>query len=131
MADPHFRDPSVPDSLLGVKICAAIWEMDVNKKDIAKNAGRALVMFRRLEETMSNDSNLTREYHKAMAKDFINGYLKEVGHQEVKAFMPHHGVWKDSTSTKLRMVMNFSASEPNKMSVNETCMSGPTIQSRY
>ena len=124
--EEHYRKSTIitPEGRFQVRIPFR----DVNKKDIAKNAGRALAMFRRLEETMKKDSNLAREYHKAMAKDFINGHLREVEYDEVKAFIPHHGVWKDSTSTKLRMVMNFSASEPNKMSVNEACMSGPTIQ---
>ena len=98
-------------------------------KNLSDNQDIAYSRFMKLEHDMSKDYNLANEYKKAMTNEIINGYLEEIPSHEARVFVPHHGGWKDSTTTtKLWPVWDFSAKKPGKYSLNDVCMVGPTIQ---
>ena len=70
--------------------------------------------------------------------DFIKEYIDQ-GHMTLssnfdslsnnsQAFLPHHGVWKEtSTTTKLRTVFNSSSKTKSVVSVNELLHIGPNL----
>ncbi|XP_036320855.1 uncharacterized protein LOC118735292 [Rhagoletis pomonella] len=88
--------------------------------------------FESLERKFARNPELKTEYSK-----FIKEYL-DLNHmslvtnevfQQCKYFLPHHCVIKDdSSTTKLRVVFDGSASTTSGFSLNDLLMAGPTIQ---
>ena len=91
----------------------------------------ALRALNRLEANFSKDEKLKLAYI-----DFIKEYI-DLGHMSLtsnsdsssntsQAFLPHHGVWKEtSTTTKLRTVFNGSSKTKSGVSVNDLLHVGP------
>uniref|UniRef100_A0A1L8DIY5 Uncharacterized protein n=1 Tax=Nyssomyia neivai TaxID=330878 RepID=A0A1L8DIY5_9DIPT len=69
-------------------------------------------------------TDVIRDY---MAKGWIEPVPRESLH-ELSYYMPHHGILKDSLTTKLRVVYNASAPTSTGMSLNDLLMVGPTVQ---
>lgn len=71
---------------------------------------------------------------KIMYTDFINEYIKNGHMRRVSTvnsrahYMPHHNVFKDSTTTKLRVVFNSSRKTSNGKSLNGQLALGPMDQ---
>ncbi|XP_052738126.1 uncharacterized protein LOC128198186 [Bicyclus anynana] len=93
----------------------------------------AKVRFLSLERRLDRDLNLKNLY-----MQFIKEYI-DLGHMTLtknikhtsntpNIYFPHHGVLRDSTTTKLRVVFDASAATSNKKSFNSIQMVGPTIQ---
>lgn len=95
-----------------------------------KKALRRLIQ---LESSFKKKPQLKEEYNKCMAE-----YI-ELGHMELSPeqgvvdgdcyFMPHHAVFKETSSKKqLRVVFDASSKDENNLSLNDTLLVGPTIQ---
>ncbi|XP_055714333.1 uncharacterized protein LOC129808576 [Phlebotomus papatasi] len=59
------------------------------------------------------------------------GWLEPVPDDDILGpsyYMPHHGVLKESSTTKLRVVYNASAKSSSGRSLNDILMIGPTVQ---
>jgi len=93
----------------------------------------ALRRFQALENRLSNDPNLQRQY-----ADFMQDYL-DAGHMELVPlenkdnvfhyYIPHHCVLRpDSSTTKLRVVFNASSRTSAGCSLNESMYTGPKLQ---
>ncbi|XP_050535031.1 uncharacterized protein LOC126902051 [Daktulosphaira vitifoliae] len=93
----------------------------------------ALKRFLTLEKKMCNNSELAREY-----KNFLKEY-EEMGHMSkiddtvatpgTYYYIPHHAVYKDSSSTtKLRVVFDASMKTTTDYSLNDILMTGPVVQ---
>ena len=93
---------------------------------------------RALSRYISNESSILRKKVWKPFQDVIQGYL-DLGHaeqvpaEELKAanyYLPMHSVTKQaSTSTKLRVVFDGSASSTSGISLNQSIMVGPTLHS--
>ena len=93
----------------------------------------ALRALNRLEAKFAKDEKLKITY-----TEFIKEYI-ELGHISLssnlhslsfhsQAFLPHHGVWKEtSTTTKLRTVFNGSSKTKSGVSVNDLLHVGPHV----
>lgn len=92
----------------------------------------ALRRFHALERKLMKDPELKREYtrvmedyitsnHMSLVQDFSNdGY-----------YLPHHSVVKvSSATTKVRVVFDASAKTSTGLSLNDTLITGPTIQDK-
>ena len=88
-----------------------------------------------MEKRFEKDANLKSEY-----TNFINEYLylnhmvevtqsQNNQHSQNKCFyMPHHAVFKESTTTRLRVVFDASRKTSTGVSLNNLLLVGPTIQ---
>ncbi|XP_050063237.1 uncharacterized protein LOC126552565 [Aphis gossypii] len=88
--------------------------------------------FYNLERRFGKDEQLAKQYN-----IFISEYLK-LNHMELatttatgpKYYLPHHPVFKaNSTTTKLRVVFDGSASTKSGISLNDILLKGPKVQS--
>ncbi|XP_069355024.1 uncharacterized protein [Maniola hyperantus] len=94
----------------------------------------AKVRFLSLERRLDRDANLKHLY-----TQFIQEYI-DLGHMTLNqsihqhtsnlpnVYFPHHGVLRDSTTTRLRVVFDASAATLNQKSFNSIQMVGPTVQ---
>lgn len=90
----------------------------------------ALATFFQLEKRFERNQALKIEY-----KKFIQEYL-DLDHMELandnrstsSYFLPHHAVFKESTTTKLRVVFNASQKSSNGLSLNDQLAIGKTFQ---
>lgn len=100
-------------------------------KLLGESYSRALSCLLSLERRLGKNPRQYDEYRK-----FIREFL-ELGHAhwvditpEVGYYMPHHAVLKaDSSTTKLRVVFNASAKTSTGVSLNDTMLVGPVVQS--
>lgn len=67
-----------------------------DKGDIGINADIAYSRFMKLENDMQRNPKMAGEYKKVMQEEFENGFLREIKPAEVKAVIPHHGVFRES-----------------------------------
>ena len=93
----------------------------------------ALRALNRVEANFAKDEKLKLAYI-----DFIKEYI-DLGHMSLtsnsdspsntsQAFLPHHGVWKEtSTTPKLRTVLNGSSKSKSGVSVNDLLHVGPNL----
>ena len=99
---------------------------------LERSHSAALRALNRLEGNFAKDEQLKLAY-----TDFIREYI-DFGHMSLtsnstscntsQAFLPHHGVWKEtSTTTKLRSVLNGSSKTKSGASVNDLLHIGPNL----
>ncbi|XP_055685378.1 uncharacterized protein LOC129791308 [Lutzomyia longipalpis] len=84
-----------------------------------------------LERKFEKFPELKKAYSEVMRDQLERGWLEPVPWDDSRAisyYMPHHGVFKDSTTTKLRIVYNGSAKTTSGFSLNDFLMVGPTVQ---
>lgn len=99
--------------------------------ELGESKDMAMNRFLNLERKLSKTPELKIQYH-----DFINDYIEQnhmslANDQEdiTGFFLPHHCVFKESSSTtKLRVVFDGSAKTTTGVSINDLMMVGPTIQ---
>ena len=82
-----------------------------------------------LERKLKDHDGVKQQYG-----DFIKQFVK-MGHLEQAPqthglcyYLPHHCVFKDSTTTKLRVVFDASSKSPNGNSLNDCLLLGPRLQ---
>ena len=82
-----------------------------------------------LERKLEDHGDVKQQY-----RDFIKNFL-DMGHLEQAPqtsslcyYLPHHCVFKDSTTTKLRVVFDASSKSPNGNSLNDCLLLGPRLQ---
>ncbi|XP_059080061.1 uncharacterized protein LOC131878169 [Tigriopus californicus] len=92
----------------------------------------AMRRFRSLQRKMSKSHEFAEDYIKAIQTYLESGYAKKVmdevekNHLEQR-WLPHHGVYKDPTKRKLRVVFD-SAAKYSGLSLNDCLFTGPTLQ---
>ena len=82
-----------------------------------------------LERKLKDHGEVKQQY-----RDFIKEFV-DMGHMEEAPqtsglcyYLPHHCVFKDSTTTKLRVVFDASSKAPNGNSLNDCLLLGPRLQ---
>ncbi|GAB0086571.1 hypothetical protein DMENIID0001_006610 [Sergentomyia squamirostris] len=84
-----------------------------------------------LERKFQRNPELRKLYIEVMREQINQGWVELVSMGSSYAmtyYMSHHGVLKDSTTTKLRIVFNASAKSSSGYSLNDLLRVGPTIQ---
>ena len=71
-----------------------------------------------------------KQQYRDFIKEFVDmGHLEEAHQTSVLCYyLPHHCVFKDSTTTKLRVVSDASSKSPNGYSLNDCLLLGPRLQ---
>lgn len=99
------------------------------KMDLGQSRNTAVATFLQLERKFSRNNEYFLQY-----KQFIDEYAT-LGHMiearenaDVMYYLPHHAVFKDSSTTKLRVVFDASRKSSNQKSLNDNLLIGPTIQ---
>ncbi|XP_055614854.1 uncharacterized protein LOC129761166 [Toxorhynchites rutilus septentrionalis] len=100
----------------------------------------ALSRFNRLEKQLERNPEMRLQYN-AFMQDYLDlGHMREITGEEIHEqtaatsakrvyYLPHHAVFKDSsTTTKVRVVFDGSASTDNGYSLNDALLKGPIIQ---
>jgi hypothetical protein len=89
----------------------------------------AISQFLQLEKRLQRQSKLAQMY-----RDFMKEYA-DLGHMKLSPpaasleyFLPHHGVLRNSTTTKLRVVYNGSQKSTSGQSLNSIQFKGPNLQ---
>ena len=82
-----------------------------------------------LERKLKDHGDVKQQY-----RDFIKEFV-DIDHLEEAPqtsglcyYLPHHCVFKDSTTTKLRVVFDASSKSPNGNSLNDCLLLGPRLQ---
>ncbi|XP_055850540.1 uncharacterized protein LOC129915103 [Episyrphus balteatus] len=93
----------------------------------------AMARFFQLEKRMAMNKKLKDEYSSCINEYLTMGHMKEV--TSVTAitegnhyYLPHHAVFKESTTTKLRVVFDASCPTSTGLSLNDHLMVGPRLQ---
>lgn len=100
-----------------------------NKVELGQTKNMAVATFLQLEKKFARNKDYFNQY-----KQFIDEYI-ELGHmvetnenaQDIN-YLPHHAVFKESSTTKIRVVFDASRKSSNQKSLNDNLMVGPTIQ---
>jgi len=83
-----------------------------------------------LEKRLNADARLKSDYDKILKEYLSLNHMSRVEDtNNLGYYMPHHAVVKEtSATTKVRIVFDASAKSDNGTSLNETLLTGPTIQ---
>ncbi|XP_055715157.1 uncharacterized protein LOC129809373 [Phlebotomus papatasi] len=84
-----------------------------------------------LERRFEKNPELRTLYGEVMNEQLKNGWVEPVpagSHPSSTYYMPHQGVLKNSTTTKLRIVFNASAKTSNGVCLNNLLRVGPAVQ---
>lgn len=89
----------------------------------------AMASLFQMEKRFEKNSALHTQYSEFIHEYIRMNHMKRVSHPHPDAYyMPHHCVYKDSTTTKLRVVFNASQKTSNGNSLNDQLAMGPIIQ---
>lgn len=89
----------------------------------------ALATLFQMEKRFKGNAQLKKEYTAAINDAIEKGHMKKIEVQPANAyFLPHHAVFKESTTTKLRTVFNASQKSSNGLSLNDTMAMGKIKQ---
>lgn len=103
-----------------------------NIEDLGDTYETALQRFQGLERKLSRNPNFKDHYIKFMQEYESLGHMTLVTEEKqanMVNYLPHHGVWKeDSSTTKLRVVFNGPCASTSGISLNDRLKVGPTIQ---
>ncbi|XP_076247808.1 uncharacterized protein LOC143187480 [Calliopsis andreniformis] len=125
--EQHFQD-HVTRNKTGRYIVAL--PFDGKKTQIGKSRSRALNRLLFVGRKFNRNPELKCEYSKIIKEYLELGHLSEVEPRDSEGFyLFHHAVIKPkSTTTKVRVVFDGSAKSSNGLSLNDTLLTGPTIQ---
>ena len=106
-----------------------------NSPELLSNYSQARTRLISCEKSLKRDE-LKRAAYKTAIEDYVKcGFARELTKEELKAiedkpryYVPHHPVFKESSSsTKVRIVFDASAKDPNGNSLNDCLLKGPNL----
>ncbi|XP_031632795.1 uncharacterized protein LOC116346734, partial [Contarinia nasturtii] len=101
-----------------------------NIEDLGNSRRNALAQLLHQERRLERDAKLKQMYDEFI-NEYINmGHMVECEDSDIQSgyYLPHHAVFKDSTTTKLRVVFDASRKTSSGLSLNDCMMAGPRIQ---
>ena len=109
------------------------------KKDaiLAESLTQAQRRFSSLERRLDTNPELRKRYGDFVDEFVSRDHMEVVPEDEINKpdsdvyYIPHHCVFKDSTTTKLRVVFDGSAKTSNGLSLNKSLMVGPVVQNLF
>ncbi|CAK9798625.1 hypothetical protein ANTPLA_LOCUS1703 [Anthophora plagiata] len=125
--EEHFKDNVQRDNT-GRYIVAL--PFNEKKDQLGESRSRALTRFLSLERKLERNPELKKAYTAVIDEYRALGHMSQVEEIDAHGFyLPHHAVIKpSSTTTKVRVVFDGSAKSSSGLSLNDTLMTGPTIQ---
>lgn len=100
-----------------------------DKIDIGHTRGMAIATFLQLEKKFARNYEYFQQYQQFIDEYRSLGHMIETNEQaDVVNYLPHHAVFKDSSTTKIRVVFDASRKSTNGKSLNDNLMIGPTMQ---
>ncbi|XP_045463814.1 uncharacterized protein LOC123673372 [Harmonia axyridis] len=97
-----------------------------NIKKLGKSKQMALKRFEGLEKRLKQNQHLREHYNKFMQEYLTLGHLKPVegeindlADDGTVYYVPHHAIFKNSTTTPCRVVFDFSAKTDSDISLND------------
>lgn len=92
----------------------------------------AIKRFRALQRKMARQPEYAEDYNKAITVYIEEGYARKITNPEElnhpnQRWLPHHGVYKDRNSHKVRVVFD-SAAKFHGLSLNDCLYTGPALQ---
>lgn len=91
----------------------------------------AMATLFQLQNRFKKNPKLKKEYTDAINDAIEKGHMKLLKNDPKNGyFLPHHAVYKDSTTTKLRTVFNASQKSSNGLSLNDTMAVGKIRQTK-
>ncbi|XP_023314645.1 uncharacterized protein LOC106654050 [Trichogramma pretiosum] len=91
----------------------------------------ALSCLFRMERRIMKSPRLSLSYNNFMREYLQLKHMELVPPTQISApsfYLPHHGVFKSENSDKIRVVFNASQKAANRVSLNETLLTGPKLQ---
>lgn len=102
-----------------------------HKNSIGDSRTAALQRFYSLERRLQQNSELFERYRQCLNEYLASGHMQEIRQEQGRKgfYLPHHAVVKEaSATTKIRVVFDASAKSSTNISLNDTLLTGPTIQ---
>lgn len=98
--------------------------------DLGNSRRGALAQLLHQERRFAREPELHEQYIKFMREYIEMGHMVECEDGEIinGYYLPHHAVFKDSTTTKLRVVFDASRKTSTGLSLNDCMMVGPKVQ---
>ncbi|XP_055714210.1 uncharacterized protein LOC129808456 [Phlebotomus papatasi] len=101
-------------------------------ENLASNRSTAAKQLYILEQKLNASPNMRAKYEEIFGEYLSLGIIERVPTEELSQksyYLPYHGVYKESSqTTKLRVVFNGSSKSNNNFSLNDTLLTGPTVQ---
>lgn len=100
-----------------------------NEPEFGDSKKVAMATLFQLESRFAKNPKLKKEYTDAINDAIEKGHMKLISNEPKNAYsLPHHAVFKESTTTKLRTVFNASQKSSNGLSLNDTVAIGKIKQ---
>lgn len=99
-------------------------------EQLGNSRRNALAQQFHLERKFNRYPELRQQYSEFM-NEYINmGHMVECSNSDIENgyYLPHHAVFKESTTTKLRVVFDGSRKTSSGLSLNDCMMVGPKVQ---
>ncbi|XP_076384172.1 uncharacterized protein LOC143262191 [Megalopta genalis] len=100
------------------------------REQLGGSRSMALKRFLALERRLARNEELRKQYHQVINESLALGHMTQVDTVDTPGcYLPHHAVEKPtSTTTKVRVVFDRAAKSTSGLSLNDTLLTGPTIQ---
>ncbi|XP_061717053.1 uncharacterized protein LOC133524913 [Cydia pomonella] len=128
LCEEHFQANTV--RLKDGSFCVRL-PLKQSPKLLGESFQRAKHCFLSLERRWKNRPSFRKLYIEFMSEYHALGHMSEYVPTDSGTgtyFIPHHGILRDSTTTKLRTVFNASSPTTSGVSLNDLQMIGPTVQ---
>ncbi|XP_055714251.1 uncharacterized protein LOC129808498 [Phlebotomus papatasi] len=103
-----------------------------NHQELGNSRIKALQLLRAVERKLLAQPKLYEEYGQIFQEYLKLGFIEEVPSEEIDRpayYAPHHCVVRmQATSTKVRIVFNFSSKTTSGLSLNDVLLVGPVVQ---
>lgn len=130
--EKHFND-NVSRSDNGQFIVKLPFKNELDYPVLGNSRKCAIATQLQLEKRFGRNPDLEREYSKFIREGIELGHIEEVHFDPNSSdsfhYLPHHCVFKESTTTKLRVVYNASQKTSNGKSLNDFLAIGRVEQS--
>lgn len=106
-----------------------------NAAKLGDSKKMAVAQLLQLEKRFMRDTEFMKKYREYINELIKKGYMEKVGEisgpnmvETGHCYLPHHAVFKQSTTTKVRPVFDASRKTTNGISLNDTLITGPKLQ---
>lgn len=128
--EKHFQDTYSRDHQGRYVVCLPFKK---SVESLGESKQKASKMLTSLLNKFKSDTNYAQAYSQFMLEYKQLNHMRLVSHIEPEPksnfYLPHHGVWKESSlTTKLRVVFNGSSRTTSRLSLNDILHTGPKLQ---